>query len=186
MHFFPCNHCEGTSCTKVHSVPRLSIFIQKRTTSGDKATSQKQVSCKCSLTETVTWPSPGIFVSMRKVNSRKYLNFSKLLQAHIGQQWSEWHNKWSAAQGNRLNAKVFVPSEIDLMIMPISFGAKLPVGYFLIDLLAISDCCLIYAYFQRHLMNPLFIINHSKFYPMWNICLHCLGQLWLFLLPLWQ
>lgn len=74
--------------------------------------------------------------------------------------------KWSTAQGNRLNAEVFVPSEIDLMIMSITFGTKLPVGYFLIDLLAIYDCCLIYAYFQRHLMNALFIINHSKFYPV--------------------
>lgn len=91
VHFFPCNHCEGTSCTKVHSVPGLSIFIQNGQHLGIKLHLQSKHHISAYFPETVTWASPGIFASMWKANSRKYLNFSKLLQAYIGQQWSEWH-----------------------------------------------------------------------------------------------
>lgn len=136
------------------------------------------------LPESITCSSPDILVSVWKVNFRKYLNLSCLPQVYIGQCWVEWHAKWSTAWGSRLNAKVSVPSEIDLTTMSITFGTKLPVGYFLIDPLAICDCFSIYSYFRRDLWYSLAIINHSNFYPMWNLLLQCLGQPWVFLLLL--
>lgn len=46
-----------------------------------------------------------------------------------------------------MNARASAPSDIDLTTMSITFGTKLSVGYFLIDLLVSCDYFHIYAYF---------------------------------------